>query len=96
MKRKEHQHFVLYLAGDGPNSKMALANLNALCRSMLRESHTIDVVDVFRDPNRALKERVFMTPTLIRASPSPMRRIIGNLSDREPLLHALGLVPGLK
>lgn len=91
MKRRRVFHFVLYVAGDGPNSALALANLNALCRGVLKDSHTIDVIDVFRDPQRAINDRVFMTPTLVKVSPSPTRTIVGNLSDREPLLRALGL-----
>lgn len=96
MKRKQNHHFLLYVAGDGPNSKLALANLSALCRSVLRDAHTIDVIDVFRDPDRAMNDRVFMTPTLVKLSPVPKCKIIGNLSDREPLLRALGLAAGVE
>ncbi len=93
MKPKRNTHFLLYVAGDGPNSTLALANLNAVCRSRLKESHSIDVIDVFRDPDRAIRDRVFMTPTLIKLSPQPTIKIIGNLSDRAPLLRALGVAP---
>lgn len=91
MKPAQSYHFLLYVAGDGPNSALALANLNAFCRLHLRDMHTIEVIDVFRDPQRAISDRVFMTPTLVRMTPGPPRSVIGNLSDRQPLLHALGL-----
>jgi len=83
--------FLLYVAGDAPNSTQALANLTALCRVHLPDRHEIEVVDVFREPKRALDDRIWMTPTLVKVSPSPGRRIVGTLSQPEPLLQALGL-----
>lgn len=78
-----HENFVfrLYVAGDTPNSALALATLHALCRLHAPHRHRIELVDVFRDPQSALADRVFMTPTLVRLEPSPMRRVVGNLSD---------------
>jgi len=96
MKRKKNFHFILYVAGNGPNSALALATLNAFCRSFLSEAHTIDVIDVFREPQRAINDHIFMTPTLVMMSPLPTRTVIGNLSDREPLLRALGLAGDIK
>jgi circadian clock protein KaiB len=81
----------LYVAGEGPNSTQAIANLNALCREHLPDGHAIEVVDVLREPQRALADSVLLTPTLLKLSPLPVRRIIGNLNQRELLLHALGL-----
>lgn len=91
MKPAQPYHFLLYVAGDGPNSALALANLHALCRTHLKQAHTIDVIDVFRDPERALKDHIYMTPTLVKVTPSPIRAIVGNLGDCAPLLRALGL-----
>jgi circadian clock protein KaiB len=81
----------LYVAGDAQNSAQALANLTALCESHLRDRCRIEVVDVFREPKRALADGVFMTPTLVRMAPAPVRRIVGTLSQAEPVLQALGL-----
>ena len=83
--------FRLYVAGDAQNSAQAIANLTALCRTHLPDRHKIEIVDVFREPNRALAAGIFMTPTLVMLTPSPGRRIVGPLSDTQPLLHALGL-----
>jgi circadian clock protein KaiB len=83
--------FRLYVAGDADNASQAVANLGALCREHLADRHEIEVVDVFRDPKRALADGVFMTPTLVKLSPAPIRRIVGTLSQTVPLLHALGL-----
>ena len=83
--------FRLYLAGGAPNSVRALANLYALCRTHFPESHRIEVIDVLQEPLRALREAILVTPTLVKVSPAPSMQIIGNLSDEEEVLRALGL-----
>ena len=83
--------FRLYVADDSLNSSQAIANLRALCMARLPGRYAIDIVDVFADPARALADAVFMTPTLLKLSPTPERRIVGNLSQTRRLLEALGL-----
>lgn len=83
--------FTLYVAGEAVNSAQALANLHALCRRHLAGRHRIEVVDVFREPERALADGIFMTPTLVRLAPSPLRKIVGTLSDTATLMQALDL-----
>ena len=83
--------FRLYVAGDAPNSAQARINLAALCRAELPGRHEIEIVDVFRHPKRALVDGIFMTPTLVKVSPGPTRRIIGNLNQTKAVLDALGL-----
>ena len=83
--------FRLFVAGEALNSTQALANLTALCRTHLLNRHEIEVVDVFLEPRRALADRVFMTPTLVKLVPLPERRIVGTLSQTQPVLQALGL-----
>ena len=91
MKTPAHFKFRLYVAGDGPNSTQAVANLHALCREHLPERHEIEVVDVLREQKRALADGVMLTPLLVKLSPAPTRKITGTLSRREPVLQALGL-----
>jgi circadian clock protein KaiB len=91
MSRRTLFKLRLYVADDTPNSAMAVANLAALCRTHLSGRHEIEVVDVFKDPKRALADGVFMTPTLIVLAPSPVRRIVGTLSQTDTVLRALGL-----
>jgi len=83
--------FLLYIGDETSNSMLAVANLTALCRQYLPDHHEIEVVNVFKEPKRALADRIFMTPILIRLAPSPLRRIIGTLSQPEKVLRALGL-----
>ncbi len=94
MNRRALYQFRLYVAGDALNSAQALANLKALCRTHLPDRHKIDVVDVFRNPERALADGIFMTPTLVKLAPAPVRSIVGTLSRARPVLDALGLEAG--
>ena len=91
MSRRAPFRFRLYVAGDAQNSAQAVSNLGALCRVYLKDRHEIEVIDVFRDPQRALAEGVFMTPTLVNLSPRPGFKVVGTLSHTQPLLDALGL-----
>jgi circadian clock protein KaiB len=90
MSRPAPIRFRLYVAGETPNSAKAVANLGEFCRAHLPDRHQIEVVDVFKEPSRALSDGILMTPTLIKLSPQPSRRIVGTLSLVEPLLHAIG------
>ena len=90
--RRGRFKFRLYVAGDAENSTQAVANLNALCQAHLLDLHDIEIVNVFREPKRALADGIFMTPTLVKLAPSPApRRIVGTLSQTQPVLRALGL-----
>ena len=95
MTETEHLHaayvFRLYLAGGAPNSVRALANLYAICRKHFPESHRIEVIDVLKEPLRALAEAILVTPTMVKLCPAPEVQIIGNLSEEEEVLRTLGL-----
>lgn len=86
--------FRLYVAGEGPNSVHATANLRDICREYLPERHEIEVVDVLRDGERALADGVMVTPLLVKLAPVPVRKIVGSLSQRVAVLQALDLSHG--
>jgi circadian clock protein KaiB len=91
MSTQPHFKFRLYVAGDASNSNEAIANLNALCREHLAGRHEIEIIDVFREPKRAMAEGVLLTPMLVRVCPEPARRIVGDLSQIKPLMQMLEL-----
>lgn len=88
---KPEVHFRLYIAGQSPNSRLAVANLAALCDTYLAGRCETEIVDVFHHPERALEDSIFLTPQLVILSPLPVQSIIGNLSHAEVLLQALNL-----
>ena len=91
MSRSVTFKFRLFVAGDTQNSADALDNLTALCKAHLAGHYEIEVVDVFRDSQRARADGIRMTPALVKFAPSPEQRIIGTLSDTAHGLRILGL-----
>jgi circadian clock protein KaiB len=79
----------LYVAGSAPNSLSAVTNAREICREHFSSGHEIEIVDLLEHPLRALDDGVVVTPTLLRLSPLPVRRLIGNLSDAKQVLLAL-------
>lgn len=90
LERNSRSHFRLYVAGDSRNSLDAVANLSAICREWLPQQHEIEIVDVFREPGRALADGILMTPTLVRTGAAPVR-IVGTLNESVSVMRALGL-----
>ncbi|HEX7536665.1 MAG TPA: circadian clock KaiB family protein [Dermatophilaceae bacterium] len=87
---REIWHLRLYVAGTTANSTRALANLRQICAEHLPEAQ-IEVIDLVADPARAVADDVFAVPTLIRRLPTPVQRIIGDLSDTERVLVGLNV-----
>jgi circadian clock protein KaiB len=81
----------LYIADNAPNSAKAVANLEAICKEYLGSKFRLEVIDVLEYPQRALADGVVVTPSLTKVSPSPTAKIVGNLSDKTSVLHALGI-----
>ena len=94
MSRRTTFKFRLYVAGNALNSEQAKANLAALCETHLAGRYEVELVDVFRDPKRALADNVFLTPTLVKLWPLPVRKIVGTLSQTQVALDALGIDGG--
>jgi circadian clock protein KaiB len=91
MKKAVCYEFRLYVTGETPNSERARVNLGALCRKHLVGRYKIEVVDVYKEPNRAMIDGIYMTPALIKLAPSPVRMIVGTLSETASLLESLGV-----
>ncbi len=83
----------LYVAGQTPKSLIAFANLKRLCEEHLKGQYTIEVIDLMENPHLAKGDQILAIPTLVRKLPEPMRKIIGDLSDREKVLVGLDLRP---
>lgn len=81
----------LYVAGKTPNCVRAFANLRKVCEEHLAGRYEIEVVDLLENPRLAAGEEIVAIPTLVRKLPTPVRKIIGNLSDTERVLVGLQL-----
>lgn len=83
----------LYVAGQSPKSLAAFANLKRICEEYLAGRYTIEIIDLLETPQLAQGEQIVAIPTLVRKLPEPIRKIVGDLSDREKTLVGLQLRP---
>ncbi len=81
----------LYVAGERPTCLNASANLRRLCNERLRGKCEVEVIDIIKHPEAASDEQIVAVPTLIKQSPLPIRRLVGDLSNTERLLIGLNL-----
>lgn len=81
----------LYVAGNTLKSSLAIRNIKAICESHLAGRYLLTVVDLYEEQGRAQTDQIVVAPTLIRESPAPIRRLIGDLSQTERVLAALDL-----
>lgn len=81
----------LYVAGETPRSKAALANLRSLCEEHLPGQYELEVIDLILQPKLARTDQILAIPTLVRSLPTPIARIIGDLSDTEQVLMGLNI-----
>jgi circadian clock protein KaiB len=84
----------LYVAGNTPNSMRALKTLRNILETEFRGVYALKVIDVLKNPQLAEEDKILATPTLSKILPPPVRRIIGDLSDRERVLIGLDLLYG--
>ncbi|WP_298614926.1 circadian clock protein KaiB [uncultured Thermosynechococcus sp.] len=82
----------LYVAGNTPNSVRALKTLNNILEKEFKGVYALKVIDVLKNPQLAEEDKILATPTLAKVLPPPVRRIIGDLSNREKVLIGLDLL----
>ncbi|MEJ8840060.1 circadian clock KaiB family protein [Ramlibacter sp. AN1133] len=83
----------LYVAGRTAKSEAALANLKLICEHHLAGRYSIEVIDLLVNPKLAAGDQILAVPTLVRKFPTPIRKIIGDLSNKERVLVGLNLLP---
>ena len=83
----------LYVTGHTPNSERAVANMKSICKNELEGKYQLVIIDVLERPQLAEDEKILATPTLIKALPPPLARVIGDLSDTEKVLVGLNIEP---
>jgi len=83
----------LYIAGQTPKSILALSNITNYCEEHLDGRYSIEVIDLLKNPQLAEGDQIFAIPTLVRKLPEPIRKIIGDLSNKEKVLVGLNIRP---
>ncbi len=82
----------LYITGNSINSQRAIANLFRICHEELKDQYKVEIIDVLEQPQTAEREKILVTPTLIKQLPPPLQRIIGDMSNTQKVLLGLDLI----
>ncbi|WP_374951472.1 circadian clock KaiB family protein [Mucilaginibacter sp.] len=85
-------HLRLFIIGASPNSIRAVENLKAICEQYLAGRYELEIIDIHQQKELAEHENVVALPLLIKRTPSPERRLIGDMSDTQKVLKGLGLI----
>ena len=83
----------LFVTGSTPKSLRAIRNIRALCEERLHGCYELKVIDIYQHPEKVKPEQIVVTPTLIKKLPIPLRKLIGDLSNKDRLLLGLDIVP---
>jgi circadian clock protein KaiB len=81
------------VTGKTPNSLRAIANLKKVCEEYLPGRYDLQVIDIYQQPTLAESDKIVAVPTLVKRLPNPLRKLIGDMSDRERVLVGLDLRP---
>lgn len=83
----------LFVTGSTPRSTRAIENMQKICDENLEGQYDLEIIDVYQNPEATRDLQIIATPTLVKILPQPLRRIIGDLSDKERVLAGLNLTP---
>ena len=86
--RRAKYTLCLYVTGSGPRSLKAIYNLTRFCEEHLQD-YDLEVIDIYKNPHAARDAQIIAAPTLIKKLPAPLRRFVGDLSNKQKLLTGL-------
>jgi circadian clock protein KaiB len=81
----------LYVTGLTPRSTRAIKSVREICEQHLPGQYDLEIIDVYQTPGRIMQDQIVAIPTLVKCLPTPMRFLVGDMSDRQRLLQGLGL-----
>jgi circadian clock protein KaiB len=81
----------LYITGYTPRSMRSIENLRRLCEMHLKDQYDLEVIDIYQQPSLAKEMQILAAPTLIKALPLPLRRLVGDFSDQNRVVMGLDL-----
>ncbi len=90
---QDHYKLRLFITGSTPRSTRAIQNLRQICDEDLNGKYELEIIDVYQNPQATQELQIIATPTLVKMLPEPLRRVIGDLSDKERVLAGLNLTP---
>ncbi len=95
VKKRETSKYILrlYVAGITRKSAVAIRSITAICDEYLKGRYSLEIVDIYKNPTLAKGEQIIAVPTLIKELPHPLRKMIGDMADKERVLLGLDLKP---
>ena len=89
----DRPHYVLrlFVTGSTPRSTRAIENMRRICEDHLEGRYDLEVIDIYQNPTASIEQQIIAAPTLVKLLPSPLRRIIGDLSNKEKVLAGLDI-----
>jgi circadian clock protein KaiB len=81
----------LYVSGMSPKSMEAIKNIKKLCDEHLKDAFELEIIDIYKHPEVASKQQIIFSPSLIKNLPLPKKTLVGNFSDEEKVIKALGI-----
>ena len=93
LAKNSHRHVLcLFITGATPNSVRAVENIKKICEEHLKGNYSLEIIDVYQQADIAKKEQLVALPMLLKKQPLPQKKLIGDLSDTDKVLNALGLI----
>ena len=83
----------LYVSGASPRSAEAIATLRTICDEELAGLVDLTILNAADHPRRVVEDQIVAVPTLVKHAPTPVRHLVGNLSDVERVRYGLDLQP---
>ncbi len=92
-KAREKDRYVLklYVAGITPKSERAIRSVKELCEQRLHDRYDLEIIDIYQRPDALRQDQIVVAPTLVKKLPLPLRRLIGDMADRDKILLGLDL-----
>jgi len=91
VRARERYLLRLYVAGITPKSERAIRSIKDICEQFLTDRYTLEIVDIYQQPDAVREEQIVVAPTLIKKLPLPLRRLIGDMADKEKVVVGLDL-----
>ena len=99
MKKKDPTNLIvedklvlqLYVSGMSPKSMEAIENIKKLCDEHLNDAFELEIIDIYKNPDVASRQQIVFSPSLIKSLPLPKKTLVGNFTDKEKVIKALGI-----
>ena len=91
LKNEKEFKLKLFITGTSPNSVRAISNTKEFCETYLKDNYDLEIIDVYQEPALAEQQQIIALPVLLKSAPLPLKKLIGDMSDKEKMARGLGI-----